>query len=834
MKLRGKVVFSVLVVSLPPFLAMIWFLLAGARSGLQAEAFAKLESARDNKRAAVERYFTDIEHQILSFSENHMEVDAMRDLPDLFRGFRKDNQIDDAALGQMATGLRRYYEGDFTTEYRNRNRDAVPPTDSMFSHLSADSQALQYHFIQDNPNPLGNKENLDRHPRDASAYGRWHEKFHPVVRNFLRYFGLYDVFLADIDSGTIFYTVFKELDFTTSLRDGAYADTNLGEAFRAAAALTNRDEFILTDYRQYLPSYEDPASFIASPIFDGDRKIGVALFQMPIARLNDIMGERAGLGDTGESYLVGPDFLMRSDSHVDPTNRSVVASFHHPEQGRIDTEAVRAALAGKTGFGVFDGYHGRTVLSTYCPVQVGNFTWALITEIESTEALAAVSHMSVLAGLIALLGVMLIVAGGVWVARSVQKPVLEVQQALAALALGDVTVKVAHASQDEIGDMANACRTIVDINREMAESVSLIAGGDWTGGVQIRSDKDLLGNSLNRMIVQVGETLSRVRSAVEEVSSGTGQIADASQSLSQGATETAASLEEISASATEIGSQAKHNAETATQANQLAAVAKGSAETGSQRMQALNTSMVAITESSAQIAKIIKTIDDIAFQTNILALNAAVEAARAGRHGKGFAVVAEEVRSLAARSAKAARETADLIEGSKNRVDEGNRIAKETVSALAEIVGGIVKVGDLVGEMAAASNEQAQGIAQISQGLGQIDQVTQQNTATAEETAAAAEELSGQADELRSLISQFKLKGGASAQKGRPAAKKVSAAKPPQSPRKALNSTKSTPRSTTIPSQGVEGWDKMAKMPNAKPVSNEEIISLEDNEFGRY
>ncbi len=327
-------------------------------------------------------------------------------------------------------------------------------------------------------------------------------------------------------------------------------------------------------------------------------------------------------------------------------------------------------------------------------------------------------------------------------------------------------------------------------SRRLSESVQVMASGDLSQGVwldpnrnadshskgdayasrgdeigtlfrslsEVKRQMDDLIAGLRKMSDNTGNSLQSVTSITEEVSSGSNQIANASQSLSQGATETAASLEEISASATEIGQQAKANAETATQANALAMSAKKAAETGSQRMQGLNASMAAITESSAQIAKIIKTIDDIAFQTNILALNAAVEAARAGRHGKGFAVVAEEVRSLAARSAKAARETADLIEGSKGRVEDGNRMAKETAEALSEIVGGIIKVGDLVGEMAAASNEQAQSIAQISLGLGQIDQVTQQNTATAEETAAAAEELSGQADELRGLIAQFKLK----------------------------------------------------------------------------
>ena len=401
----------------------------------------------------------------------------------------------------------------------------------------------------------------------------------------------------------------------------------------------------------------------------------------------------------------------------------------------------------------FEGNRAIAALHT-CP----GLGWIVAVTADYGEIMAPARRMGAMSGWIAL-GVLLV--GGfiqfVLIKRIV-KPIVHMTGAAEKISVGDTDVDLTHESADEVGSLSNAFRQLKQSLSDKQQMAREMAAGNFSIDVKVLSERDGLGVSMRTLSEKMSHSLSQVRTAVNEVSSGTSQIADASQTLSQGATETAASLEEISSSATEIGSQAKHNAETATQANQLATTAKIAAETGSQRMKDLNASMAAITESSGQIAKIIKTIDDIAFQTNILALNAAVEAARAGRHGKGFAVVAEEVRSLAARSAKAARETADLIEGSKSRVDEGNRMAKETAEALAEIVGGIVKVGDLVGEMAAASNEQAQGIAQISQGLGQIDQVTQQNTATAEETAAAAEELSGQADELRALTAQFKLK----------------------------------------------------------------------------
>ncbi len=489
---------------------------------------------------------------------------------------------------------------------------------------------------------------------------------------------------------------------------------------------------------------------------------------------------------------------------------------------KLDEKAFEASLQARQSFLAAEKSLGEMVEIN---VKIGDDA------VKTSEATA--NQQKTISMTLSSVGVVLAIILGLFISRSISRPIIATVAQLDAIATqGDLSKDVEKANLqrgDEIGQLSKAMQGLVNFQRKEQSLTGEMAAGNWVLDIERRSEKDDLGRALQTLVEKINQALVQVNTSVNEVSGGTTQIADASQNLSQGATETAASLEEISASATEIGQQAKANAETATQANQLAASAKTAAETGSQRMQGLNSSMVAITESSAQIAKIIKTIDDIAFQTNILALNAAVEAARAGRHGKGFAVVAEEVRSLAARSAKAARETADLIEGSKNRVDEGNRMAKETAEALSEIVGGIVKVGDLVGEMAAASNEQAQGIAQISQGLSQIDQVTQQNTATAEETAAAAEELSGQADELRALIAQFKLKGVTAS--SMPSAARAAAKKPTvlgkATARKALPA--SEPKPTATP-----GWDKVAKTAQAKPVSNEEIISLEDKDFGRY
>lgn len=347
-------------------------------------------------------------------------------------------------------------------------------------------------------------------------------------------------------------------------------------------------------------------------------------------------------------------------------------------------------------------------------------------------------------------------------ARSISIPLGDAAQMLEEIADGHLKRRLNLQRKDEIGSLAQTMDRFADsLQNEIVEPLGKLAQGDLRIEVSPRDEEDVLRNALKKLGDDLSSIVQDIQDSSNQIDSGSGQVADSSQALSQGATQQASSLEEINSSLQQLTSQTEHNADSSRTAQQLTDEVKRDAEQGNTQMEQLNGAMGEIVKASDDISRIIKVIDEIAFQTNLLALNAAVEAARAGQHGKGFAVVAEEVRNLAARSAKAARETSDLIQGAMEKAEAGSSMANMTGESLEKIVAGVIKASDIVTEIAHASTEQAEGIKQITIGVGQIDDVTQQNTASAEQTAAASAELRNQAASLNALVQHFQLQARA-------------------------------------------------------------------------
>jgi len=324
--------------------------------------------------------------------------------------------------------------------------------------------------------------------------------------------------------------------------------------------------------------------------------------------------------------------------------------------------------------------------------------------------------------------------------------------------------------KDEIGQILNSFAGLIEMMMRKLRSLEKISNGDLASKIVHRSEKDSYAGAMQAVLDNLNDMFEEIQETTVQVSAGAKQLAEGAQTLAQGSSEQANSVVQLSAAVKEISRKTKYNAKIAGEASVLSGSIINTAETGSRQMDEMILAVKDINDASQSIGKIIKTIDDIAFQTNILALNAAVEAARAGQHGKGFAVVAEEVRSLAAKSAEAAKETGGIISNSVEKAEMGARIAGQTAESLSEIVSGINESNRIVGEIALLSQEQSEVVEQLNTGIGDVSQVVQQNSATAQESAAFSAQMSNQSRTLEGLVAQFKLKGSTEEPLGLPAA----------------------------------------------------------------
>jgi methyl-accepting chemotaxis protein len=696
-----------------------------AETALTTAAGQRLAAIRDVMRGGLSEYEAGVRADVEMLASDPTTRTALQRFATSFA----EADGDDQPVAILRQDLTEYY-ATFDAEYARQNPGSRSPSGDWLARLAPAALRRQRTWIWQNPHPLGKKHLLDRLDGDDSGYAQAHGELHPHFRRLVERVGYYDVFLVDLD-GTVVYSVFKELDFATSLRTGAHADSDLGkvvqQALQAAAG-----SICASDFHRYAPSYEAAAAFAAAPVFAGEQRIGAVAVQLPLDRISRVMGQTGGLGSTGEAFLVGADHRMRSDSRRDPTHLSVQASFRDPSRGLVRNDAVERALAGKDSVGAYQNHLDREVHGACAGVEFLGQRWAMCVEQEAEEALAAARALArdgqarqsafvQLGALVCAAIAAATAAAGWWLARRLAAPARAGANALAAVATGDLRPRLQTTSQDELGAMSK---------------------------------------SLNLALDALGQTLAQAQRGITGIDATTGDLRSCSQSLADSASQTAASLEEMRATIAEIVQLSSTTAGETTAANQLAQQAQASVVTGRAATDRMARTMQEAQEAAAAVTSVLSTIDSIAFQTNLLALNAAVEAARAGDAGRGFAVVAEEVRNLAQRSAGAAKETAERIRASTERTNAGAQAVQEVLASFAAIDAAQQKVSGLIANVQQATHAESGHLQTVDQAVARIDAMTQTNASAAEQLTASVATTQEQTTAMRRAMEQFVLADG--------------------------------------------------------------------------
>jgi methyl-accepting chemotaxis protein len=715
--IKKKLVGSFLAVSILPISTVSFYAYWKSQDALKQASMEQVESMRKATESKLQSYFKTVGHQ-LSFLSHDPEIsDALSQFNEGFSTYAKEARFSmvDAFAAKKRLGA--YYQEEFAVEYAKQNPGKSASENGILNRLSPEAVIMQTAYIADNSHPLGSKHNLNAAP-ESTTYNRTHARYHGKILEYLEKFEYYDIFLIDAESGNIVYSVFKELDFATSLKTGPYSNTSLAKAFAEAAKLPEGEEVYMADFATYYPSFDAPASFIAKPIYtDGELK-GVIAFQLSVDAVNKITLEKLTKFKSLESFMVGPDFKMRSDTLGDAENRNVKSSFRNPGKGLIENDHVKLALRGEKHLVLGNDYIGRPVVAAFAPFDVFGNRWALETIVLQDEAFESVKEMSWALFLFAIVAALFVGTAAIWFARS----------------LAGRLILLAEGLRGGAGTVAQTSQQIADVSARLSEAST-----------------------------EQAASLQETVASIDEISAMVQRNADSATNSSK-----------ASDASTTAAIRGKEKVEQ--MLGSINDIAKGNDEIMSS-IQKSNQEISEIVHVIQAIADKTKVINDIVFQTKLLSFNASVEAARAGEHGKGFAVVAEEVGNLASMSGKAATEISDmldksvhrvttivegtrgmmdtLVRSSKDKVDFGTRTARECAGSLDEIMRNVSSVGEMVREISTASREQSTGVREITKAMSELDQVTQANTASSNDASHTAKELQVQAERLNGFVQQL-------------------------------------------------------------------------------
>jgi len=611
--------------------------------------------------------------------------------------------------------------------------------------------SLQKLYITDNPNPTGEKEKLD-FAADGSTYSRVHREFYPWFRQFLNERGYYDIFLFDLD-GNLVYTVFKKLDYATNLMTGEWKDTDLGNAFRAGLEASEAGKISFFDFKPYAPSFDAPASFMSTPIISpAGEKLGVLVFQMPIDRINGVMAVAEGLGETGETVLVGGDGLLRSDSHFHEGDSILKVS--------LDNKAVKEALQGNIGITEAINEEGHQALMAFAPIDFHGTRWSLIAQQVTAEIFEPIVQLR--NGILAWsVGILLVMAAiGFIAGRSISRPISGLSAVMHKIAEGNTETEVAGLNrQDEIGDMAKS----VEFFREKLVENAALEEQQKQAELQSQREKresmlrlaDELDSSVGTVIAALGSSASQMKSSAtsmtsisDDASKRSSTVAAAAEQATANVQTVATATEELSASVAEISRQVAQSAQMAQDA------VSNATET--------NAKIEGLADAAEKIGEVVNLINDIAAQTNLLALNATIEASRAGEAGTGFAVVASEVKSLASQTAKATEDIGAQIAAIQAETRDAVTAIQEIGKVISDISDTATTIASAVEEQGAATREIASNVQQaasgtqdVSSNIIEVSRGAQETGSASQQVLSAAEQLSGQSEELKTAVSSF-------------------------------------------------------------------------------
>ncbi|MBR7889100.1 methyl-accepting chemotaxis protein [Marinomonas sp. A79] len=635
---------------------------------LRESSEKQLILSRNLTAQSIETYFSFIDKQIISLSQNNSTIDAAASFSEAFKRYPTDVSEQDS---QQLTD---YYQNAFDKNFQSLNAGKSSNPNNLLSALSPIAKSMQASYIANNPAPLGEKDTLDG-TGDGSAYDKIHAEFHPMFHQFQQEFGFYDVFIADAKTGHIVYSVFKELDFATSLLTGPYQNTGIGTAFKKAIQGNSvTSNTYLTDFAPYGPSYDAAASFISSPIIRDGKMIAVLIFQMPIDRIDAVMvhhekWQQSGLGTTGQTYLVGQDRVMHSNDRTLIEDKAAFlekakqagmtsATLNSIDKRdttigivKINSPAVDDAITGNEGFLIDNNYLGTPSLSAYKPLKIDDVNWVIISEESQSEAFQPIENLkNTVYTTLAIVSFIALIIGallGLILAKIIVRPIDNMVTLMHDIAEGegDLTQRLPVNSKDELAQLASGINLFIEhIDKTFSSVLSSVVRLK-----PISEDMADVNNRLTGATDQQKHQADKVNECLSETNESTKQVE--------------VELGEIN-SASQEGNQIVH-----TSSQVVHKVATTMEELSMDISQAVD-ALFKLKGDTDRIAGIIDVINSIAEQTNLLALNAAIEAARAGEAGRGFAVVADEVRSLASKTRQSTEEVASMVEAIQSGTED--------------------------------------------------------------------------------------------------------------------------------------------------------------------